>query len=181
MAELIHTDTVDTILQRRSVRAYTEEPLTDNEIHTLLQCGLWAPSGRNDQTTKFAVLTNREKMDELQKDALEGIENPPKWLQNFFYSAPCLIFAFDKLGNRWTGINAALAVENMHIAAHSLGLGSVILGIIRDYMQSEKGKKWKTLLGMPEDYSFVLALAVGHPEIIGKAPARDENNIIYIP
>ena len=70
MAELIRNEVIDTIMERRSVRGYTKEPLTEDELYTLLQCGLWAPSGRNDQTTMFSVVQDDELMQRLHNEAL---------------------------------------------------------------------------------------------------------------
>ncbi|MBQ8831290.1 MAG: nitroreductase [Oscillospiraceae bacterium] len=175
MAELIKNDVINAIMERRSVRGYTSEPLTEDELYTLLQCGLWAPSGRNDQTTMFSVVQDDELMQRLHNEALGDAP-----FKCFYYGAPCVIFLFDKAGNKWSVANASLAIENMHIAAHSLGLASIILGCIKDYMLSEKGEEWKKILGIPEDYDFVLALAVGHPTDDGKVFPRDEKNIVYV-
>lgn len=178
--KLIKNDTVNAIMERRSIRGYTDEPVSEDELYTILQCGLWAPSGRNSQTTKFFVLRDKAAMERLQKEALESTENPSKWLSGgFYYNAPCLVFLYGKNGDRWSEINAAIAVENMHIAAQSLGLGSIILGIIKDYMLSEKGEEWKKYLGVPEGYDFVIALAVGHKAVEGKALPRDDGDIVY--
>lgn len=178
--ELIRNDVVNAIMDRRSIRGYTEEPVTEEELYTILRCGLWAPSGRNNQTTKFSVLRDKALMERLQNEVMGNTENPSKWLSGgFYYNAPCLVFLYDKHGDRWSGINAALAIENMHLAAQSLGLGSIILGIIKEFMLSEKGEEWKKILKIPEDYDFVLALAVGHKTHEGKALPRDESNIVF--
>jgi len=177
--EFIHNPVTDAMLNRRSIRAYTEQPLTEDEIYTLLQCGVWAPSARNHQTTRYSVVTDPALLQQLSDDLLQGVEAPSKWMLNFYYHAPCVIFAYDECGDRWTHINAAIAAENMHIAAHSMGLGSVLIGIIREFMRSERGEVWKQRLGIPEDYEFTLALAVGHPAEQGKPLERRENTIVY--
>lgn len=175
MAELIRNEVVNAIMDRRSVRGYTNEALTEDELYTLLQCGLWAPSGRNDQTTMFAVVQDEKLMDKLHEEALSGTP-----FKCFYYGAPCVIFLYDKKGNKWSGDNASLAIENMHLAAHSMGLASIILGCVKDYLLSEKGEEWKKRFGIPEDYDFVLALAVGHPTDEGKILPRDEKNIVFV-
>ena len=178
--EFIHNAVTDAMLQRRSIRSYTEEKLTEDEIHTNLTCGLWAPSARNHQTTRFAVVQDAELLQQLSGELLEGVEKPSRWMENFYYHAPCVIFAYDLADDRWTAVNAAIAAENMHVAAHSLGLGSVLIGIIREFMQSERGEYWKKRLGIPSDYIFTLALAVGHPAEEGRPLPRKEENIIYV-
>ena len=71
MAELIKNEVINAIMERRSVRGYTSQPLTEDELYTLLQCGLWAPSGRNDQTTMFSVVQDDELMTKLH----EGVQH----------------------------------------------------------------------------------------------------------
>lgn len=179
--EFIKNEVTNAIMERRSVRGYSDEPITQDELYTLLQCGLWAPSGRNSQSTKFAVLQGKEILQELQNDVMAFTEKPSKWMSNgFYYNAPCLIFLFGKKGDRWTGINAACAAENIHLAAHSLGLSSIIIGIIREFMLSENAKKWIDILKMPEDHEFCLAVAVGHGTDPGMVLKRKEGNLTNI-
>ena len=178
--EIIHNPVTDAILDRRSIRSYTEEKLTEDEVHTLLQCGLWAPSAHNRQTTRFAVVQDQPLLERLRQEVTEAAEDPSRWLKAFHYGAPCVIFVYDRKGDRWSGVNGAIAAENIHVAAQGLGLGSVLIGIIRDFMLSEKGEAWKKRLGLPEDYEFVLAVAVGHPAKPGRALPRSEENIVYV-
>ena len=179
--DIIRTELVDGLLKRRSIRSYTDEQLSSREIETIVQCGLWAPSGRNNQTTFFSVVTDRQLLKQLQAELMENTDNPSKWMSgSFYYNAPCVIFMFGKDGDRWSQINGAIAAENMHIAAHSLGLGSIILGIIKDFMLSDKGEKWKEILKVPEGYSFVLALAAGYIDKDSKPLPRNEGNVVYI-
>ena len=149
-------------------------------MHTLAQCGLWAPSARNNQTTRFAIVQDQTLLEQLRQEMTDATENPSGWLKAFHYGAPCVIFLFDRKGDRWSGINGAIAAENIHVAAQGLGLGSVLIGIIRDFMLSDRGGEWKRRLGIPEDYEFVLAVAVGHPAKPGRALPRNEENIVYV-
>lgn len=178
--EIIHNPVTDAILDRRSIRSYTDEALTEDEVHTLLQCGLRAPSAHNRQTTRFAAVRDRKLLEKLRLEMTEAAEEPSRWLKAFHYGAPCVIFLFDRRGDRWSGINGAIAAENIHVAAQGLGLGSVLIGIIRDFMLSERGEAWKARFGIPEDYDFVLAVAVGHPDKPGRDLPRDQENIVYV-
>ena len=178
--EIIHNPVTDAILDRRSIRSYTDEKLTEDEVHTLLQCGLWAPSAHNRQTTRFAVVQDQQLLERLRREMTEATEEPSRWLKAFHYGAPCVIFVYDRTGDRWSGVNGAIAAENIHVAAQGLGLGSVLIGVIRDFMLSERGEAWKERLGLPEDCEFVLAVAVGHPAKPGRDLPRNEENIVYV-
>lgn len=161
-------ETITTIMERRSIRAYEATPLTREEIQTLLTCGNWAPSAMNHQTTTMVATQDQTLLSELA-DAFGG---------NFYYKAPCVIFLFGNAdGSRWVDFNAALVAQNICLAAQSIGLGTVQLGCIYDLMQSDDGAQWKTRLGVPAEADFCLAVAVGHAAMTPKTPARKEENM----
>ncbi len=60
-------DLIDTILTRRSVREFTREIISKQEIDTILDCGRWAPSGLNNQPWKFVVVQERDTIDQLSQ------------------------------------------------------------------------------------------------------------------
>lgn len=171
MENMIHNQVVDAILERRSIRNYTNEKLTQKEINTIVQCGLWAPSAMNQQTTRMAVVQDTDLIHELAEDA---------GCRGFDYGAPCFILFYALKNNKWGTSNAALAVENATIAAHSLGLGSVVIGCVYDYLNTNEGaEKWQDKLGIPKEYEFVLGLLVGHTEEKPEPKARNQENIIW--
>lgn len=164
----IMNETIKTILERRSIRGYAPTPLTTEELQTLLDCGNWAPSAMNHQTTTMIATQNAELLADLAKE----------FGGNFYYSAPCVIFLFGTDdGNRWVDFNAALAAENICLAAQSMGLGTVQLGCIYNLMESEAGLKWKQRLQAPEGARFCLAISVGHAAAEPRNPERKASNI----
>lgn len=161
-------DTIKTILDRRSVRGYDSTPLTTETIKTLLDCGNWAPSAMNHQTTTMIATQNQELLIELATE-FGGA---------FYYGAPCVIFLFGTDdGSRWVDFNAALAAENICLAAASIGLGTVQLGCIYDLMNSDAGDKWKARLSAPEGARFCLAIAVGQAAAESRVPERKPENV----
>ena len=65
---------------------------------------------------------------------------------------------------KWSAVDAGIAVENMHLAAADLGLGSVILGCMERILNGEKKAYFDEKLSIPEGYSFLVAIAAGYPE-----------------
>ena len=171
--EFLKNTITEAMLDRRSIRAYTDEKLTDDELYTILQCGLWAPSGRNEQTAKFVATQNKELLHAIAADMGDKVV--------LGYDAPCFIFVFDLLEGRWTPDNADFALENMHLAAYSLGLGSIMIGMCREFMRSEKGREWQKKMGIPDNYHFICGLAVGHTAAPTPPRPRNEENIIVLP
>lgn len=153
---------LETIKERSSARAYSEENLTKSELDTILEAGLQAPTGMNRKEIHFTVVRGDhpilEELDE-EKRKLRGQEKQP---HNFYYEAPVLIFLSAEDGFKWSKVDAGIAVENMALAAEGLGLGNLIVGCIYDAMHGEKKEYFSHAFQIPEGYSFEIALAVGH-------------------
>ena len=161
------------IADRSSIRAYTDEKLSEEEIRTLVTAGLQAPTAANKQEVHTSVVSGGDpvlaEIDEerrrlvLASDADEAFkENVKNSKVNFYYSAPTvLVLSVDK-SFYWGKLDAGIAVENISLAAHSLGLGSLIIGCIDAALKGEKGADFAKALKFPENYEFAIAVAVGH-------------------
>lgn len=153
---------LETIRQRSSARAYSAEKLTQAELDSILEAGLQAPTGMNRQEIRFSVVSGDhpilEELDE-EKRRLRGQEKQPV---NFCFGAPTLILLSAEDGFKWSSVDAGIAVQNMALAAESLGLGTLIIGCVYDALRGEKKEYFSRVLQIPEGYSFEIALAVGH-------------------
>ena len=166
-------EVLNTIAERSSIRAYTYERLTDEEIRALVTAGLQAPTARNEREIHFTVLDGKNPLlaeidRECKISMLEGItddetikkiENNPN---NFYYGAPTVVILSVKKDFFWNKLDAGIAVENMSLAAQSMGLGNLIIGIINKAMHGEKSGYFAQKLNFPENYEFAIAFAVGH-------------------
>lgn len=153
---------LETMKQRSSARAYSAEKLTEKELNFILEAGLQAPTATNRQEIHFSVAGGDNlvlaELDE-EKRRLRGQEKQP---HNFYYEAPTIIFLSAEDAFRWNGVDAGIAVQNMVLAAESLGLGTLIIGCVYDALHGEKKAYFSQALQIPEGYSFQIALAVGH-------------------
>lgn len=153
---------LEVIKKRSSARAYSEEKPTKEELDIILEAGLQAPTGMNRQEIRFSVVSGDnpilEELD-VEKRSLRGQEKQP---HNFYYEAPVLIFLSAEDGFKWSKVDAGIAVQNMTLAAESIGLGSLIIGCVYDALHGEKKEYFSKALAIPEGYSFEIALAVGH-------------------
>lgn len=153
---------LETMKQRSSARAYGAEKLTKTELNSILEAGLQAPTGMNRQEIRFSVVRGDnpilEELDE-EKRRLRGQE---KQDSNFYYGAPMLIFLSAEDDFKWSKVDAGIAVQNMVLAAESLGLGTLIIGCVYDALHGEKKEYFSRALQIPAGYSFEIALAVGH-------------------
>ena len=146
------------LLERRSIRQYTGEPVLREQLEQILQAGLLPPSGRNIKPWEFVVVENKETLARLAASRQSGAQ----MLEN----AGCaiLVFANREKTDVWPE-DCSIAMSNMHLMAHSLGLGSCwVQGRLR---QAQNGKTTeevcRELLFVPEQYALEAILAVGAP------------------
>jgi nitroreductase len=92
-------------------------------------------------------------------------------IDNIFYHAPFCIFISGDNANKWSEVDAGIAVQNIAIAAQGLGLGSVILGMPKYGLTGEGSEEFCKKLKFPEGYSFKVGIAVGIP---AQSPAAHE-------
>ena len=80
---------------------------------------------------------------------------------NFIITRQVLILSADK-DFKWSKLDAGITVQNIALAAQSMKLGSLIIGIIDDVMRGEKKDYFAKLLKFPDNHEFAIAVAVGH-------------------
>lgn len=167
---------IDIIKTRSSIRAYKNEKITEEQLKSLLEAGLLAPTARNEQELHFSVITcDNEIMKELDDDLPFDMKVP------FHYNASHFIVISGADAFPWSAVDAGIAVENIHLAAASLGLGSVIIGIIGGVMKGEKKAYYNEKLAIPEGYTYQIAIAVGVPDTTKEPHGYDfEKNVTIL-
>ncbi len=154
---------IEALKKRSSTRGYTEEPLSAEQLETLIQAGLQAPTAANRQEVHFTVLKGDHpilKELEDEKNRLRNVAAPLP--HNFYFEAPTVVILSADSTFKWGTLDAGIAVENMAIAAESLGLGNLIIGCILDAMQGEKKAYFASALHFPENYEYKIAIAFGY-------------------
>ena len=146
------------IVERRSVRAYTSEEVSEDVIMQLLTAANWAPSGNNIQPWRFSVVMNNKEL--IKK--LSSLTAFHYWVE----TAPCLIAVFldtksldDKVPNFYLkhAQSIGAAIQNMLLAAQQLGLGTCWIGEI---LKNED--KVHELLGVSDDLQLMAVISVGY-------------------
>ena len=174
---------IETILKRRSIRSYTDEPLTQSEIDTLISCAKMSPSGRNGQPLLLRVVTDKNLLEDFNHNMWDSIgENTKPYTRcdtnPVYHGAPAMFFLFSETENTCY-MDAGIMVENIAIAAEALGLGSCIIGSCGAVFDGDFSCKWHKILQIPERNPFMIAIVVGHknenPEV---KPRKDENYTI---
>ena len=175
--------TIETIMSRRSIRSYQDKPIPEQDLQQIIECGIYAPSSRNKQEWHLTVITNKEKIDEVNKMAIEGMVRFGINVDDgahIFYHAPCVIVLSSKIGG-FSEVNIGCVIENIAIAAKSLGYGSCVIGQTRYLYHKAVKIDVDRILKIPEGFEHDLAICLGFPK--GKAPSakpRREKVVDYI-
>lgn len=169
------------IEERSSTRGYTEQKLTKEELNALIRAGLQAPTAANKQEIHITVVDG----DNPILKEIEDEKNVGRWLQkpphNFYFEAPTVLILSGEKAFSWSKVDAGIAVENISLAAEGLGLGSLIIGCIKDALTGGKEAYFANALKFPEGYEYEVAIAVGH-KAVSKTPHEYsiENNVSYV-
>lgn len=144
---------IKTILSRRSIRKYTSEHVGEEDIKTLLEAAMAAPSASNRKPWHFVVVTERTKLDKLADSHRYG---------KMLYDAPlCVAVCGDpSASERFWVQDCSAATENLLLAATALGLGAVWLGV---HPSRERVADVRGILGIPEGVTPLNLVSIGHP------------------
>ncbi len=149
-------DAITAIKTRRSVRAYTKEPVSERDIQELLAAAMAAPSAGNEQPWEFVVIRDPEtlaRVGEINRYAAMA-KNAPV----------AILTCANESREKYAGygiVDVAACTQNMLLAAHALGLGAVWTGI---YPQKDRIEGFRRLLGIPETVIPVALVVIGHPQ-----------------
>lgn len=183
------------IRTRRSVKEYTDEPVSDDDIKFLIDCARYAPFGSMQQPWSFLVITNKEIMHMLSESGkkamisfLEPYKNTTKQTSEYldffktkgrdiFYNAPVLIIIFGNKNLPTTVLDCSMAAQNMMLVAHSRGMGSCWIGNAIPALMDEKILKE---LGAPAGYKAVAPLIFRYPKSKTIMPERMEPEVKWI-
>lgn len=168
------TEFLDILLTRRSVRAYKPDPVPEALLEEVLRAGTYAPTGGGRQSPVLVAVTDKAARDEISRlnAAVMGKDTDP------YYGAPVLVLALaDPASSTWVE-DASCALENMMLAAHALGLGSVWVHREREIFDSEAGKALLRAWGLPETLRGVGSIALGYASGPAPAPAPRKDGYI---
>ena len=166
-------DTLEAIKTRRSVRKFTDKPVEPEKLQAVLEAARIAPSWANMQCWRFVVVQDagvRERISELSYVesffATRGYKTNPS--QKALAQAPVVIVACaeptqsgDLGGQQYYMADMGIATENMMLAARSLGLGSVFVGVFNEEQLGD-------LLDIPPGIRIVGLFPIGYPLEEGK-------------
>lgn len=164
------------IKTRRSIKKYKPEQIKDADLEKILEAGTYAPTGRNLQSPVIVVVQDKETVSKLSKMNAEvlGTDADP------FYGAPTvLIVLADKNINTYKE-DGSIVMQNLMLAAHSLGLGSCWIHRAKEVFNSAEGRELLKKWGVPENYEGIGNCILGYADIEPEVRPRKEGYIIRV-
>jgi nitroreductase len=187
---MLTNETLTTIKQRRSIRAFKDEQIKDEELQAVVEAGTYAPSARNQQAWHFTVIQNKELLATLSSEAKKAaLQLDNEFIRqaasnenfNIFYGAPTLIIVSGDEKAMVIDFDCAAANQTMLLAAQSVGLGSCWINFVMFLFNSPAGAKYIKQLGIPAGYKPYCSVALGYKKTEpAAAPPRKEGIVNYI-
>lgn len=169
-------NTINDIMNRRSIRKYKPEQITREELDVILQAGICAPTGKNRQSPILIAVQNKEVRDLLSRMNAQvlGMDVDP------FYGAPTVVVVLAKADSPHAVQDGSLVLGNMMTAAKAIGLGSCWINRAREVFDSAEGKQLLARWGVEGDYIGVGNCILGYPDEEPVMKPRKPDYIRYI-
>ena len=169
-------ETRDCILGRRSIRKFTDQVVVREEIEKCVELASYTPSWKNTQATRYITVADQGLKEQIADNCVLGFESNGKIIRH----CPVLMVMTYKhgisgyerngepttsKGDKWEAFDAGMAAQTFCLAAHDMGLGTVVMGIFDEQKLAET-------VHVPEGQVPAALIAVGHPAIEPQAPKR---------
>jgi nitroreductase len=166
-----NNEVLNAIASRRSIRKFTGEGINTESIRLILDAGRWAPSGLNNQPWRFMVVDAGEARERLAALTKYGrIVRECAACIAVFYHQP------DGYDRDKDAMAIGASIQNMLLAAHSLGLGAVWLGEILNRKEEAAG-----VLGGGNDIELMALIALGFPAETPRGSRKDLRSLVIGP
>ena len=170
---IMDNDILKALRERRSVRQYKSEQITDEELQAVLEAGTYAPTAMGRQDPWIVAVQDPDIIAQLVRmnAAVLGMDGNP------YYDAPTIVLVFGSRPDKWGNAvyDGSLVLGNMMNAAHAIGLGSCWIHREREMFDTEEGKALMRQFGLPEGLMGIGAIALGYPAAAPQQPkARKE-------
>ncbi len=188
----LNISTMEAIYKRHAIRSYKKQHVSDETIDILLDAAVHAPTALHQEAWAFAIIKDKNLLEQISNSAKKILNEERKNPQNpfhhesldylmkpefnIFYDADALIVIYGKSDKPFIDADCWLAAENLMLAAYSLGIGSCVIGLAVETLNS---KEWRDYLKIPEELKAVAPIIIGHPNDDAPATSRKKPKIIF--
>ncbi len=150
---MITNDVINAITGRRSIRKNTKKPVTEENLQAILEAGRWAPSGMNNQPWSFVIVRDPE-----MKNNLSALTHYSRIIKQCNICI-CVLYDTPEGYDRDKDVmSIGACIQNMLLAAHSLGIGTVWLGEILN-----RKSEANSIFSIGDDHELMAVIALGYP------------------
>ena len=164
-------ETLNTIFSRRSIRAFTDKNIDDQTLETILKAGMYAPSAVNNQPWHFVVVRNKETMNKVMQ-----VHPYSKMLKTANVLIVVCASQSTEIQKMFFPQDLGACTENILLAAKSLGIGSVWLGV---YPSDDRVCEIAEIFDTPNDIVPFGLIALGYPNEEKNDPNRFDKSRIH--
>lgn len=178
--------TIENIIARRSVKKYLDRQVPQDLLEEIVKAGTYAPTGMNRQSPIIIAVTNKELRDRLSRINLEIIMNGKLQTSSGhddpFYGAPVVLVVLARKDVSTRVYDGSLVMENMMIAAQSLGLGSCWIHRAQQTFETEEGRQILRELGIPDEYEGIGNCIIGYaaPDALKPQAPRKSDYVTWV-
>lgn len=178
-------ETLDCIRGRRSIRKFTDQPVSKETIRQLIDLAAQSPSWKNTQVVRYTAVTDPERKAKIAEECVLGYPYNTKTIN----AAPVLLIqsivtgisGYEKdgspttaQGDHWQSFDSGISAQTLCLAAYDLGLGTVIQGII-------DAEKTAEIIDLPAGQEITAFISLGYPENHPDArPRKDVDELLTI-
>lgn len=169
---------LDSLKNRRSIRAYKAEQVKAEELDAVLEAGTYAPTARGMQSPVIVAVQDKETvalLDRMNAEVIGDISKHP------YYGAPTILLVLGADDNLFTTYDCTLVAGNLMNAAYAAGLGSCWIFRSEAMFKTEQGKQLLKKWGLPENMRCVSSIALGYADCPQPMPKpRKDGYIIKV-
>lgn len=165
-------EVLKTIAERYSCRSFDGKMPENDILKAIAEAAVTVPSANNLQPWRVIVVKNKALIDEMDLDAMEHIKSmPDKTMYNkmmerggkIYYNAPCMmLLPIDTEKSSSAALDCGIVCQTLALAAASLGVDSLICGMMRFPLEGKRGAEFKKAVAFPEGYSYGTAVLLGY-------------------
>ena len=179
-------DTLKTIATRFSCRSFTDQRLSDEQLHLLAQAAIQAPSGMNGQPWQIIVVKDTKLIADMDTEGmrvLAAMEDKSAYERmmsrggKLFYNAPCMIVVAIKNNAQ---LDCGIAAQNVVLAATSMGINNLHCGLLGLAFAGDKAGDFKRRLQFPDSYECGIGILLGYAAGSSTPHTPDQSKITII-
>ena len=164
-------DTLKTIKQRRSIRSFNDKTISKDDMRTILDCAMSAPSARNQQGWRFVIVDDKT----ILKKISEGIEHG-KMCKDASHAIVVCYEVYDEIAELYWEQDASAATQNILLSAAALGIGSVWIAV---HPRAKKIEFVKKQFNLPKSIKPLCIVALGYKDDFLKEVDRFDAKKVY--